>query len=318
MAELFGKDLFGEPVEPEGRGPLAKRFIMPPFSVLDATQGAWQTRKRAWMALGIKSELGRFEEGGKNAMGSHLAKWLEKQGQASRGEEGGTSVFDPVLCELMYLWFSPKGGTILDPCAGGSVRGIVAGILERNYVGIDLRQEQVEANEVQADEIAPPVRPMWITGDGCEVDQLARDVEVDFVFTCPPYGDLEVYSNNPKDLSNMDYPAFLFRYRMLIKNAVKLLRPNRFAGIVVGDFREPGPVGAYRNFVSHTIEAFIEAGAQLYNEIIFVTPRGTLPIRITRQFNAGRKVGKTHQNVLVFVKGNPKLAAGGLEQFEVK
>jgi len=38
---------------------LAERFIVPPFSVLDARQGYWQDRKRAWIALGIQSELGR-------------------------------------------------------------------------------------------------------------------------------------------------------------------------------------------------------------------------------------------------------------------
>jgi hypothetical protein len=37
-----------------------------------------------------------------------------------------TSIFDPVLCEIAYRWFCPSGGTVLDPFAGGSVRGIVA------------------------------------------------------------------------------------------------------------------------------------------------------------------------------------------------
>jgi len=41
---------------------LAQRFGVPPFSVLDAQQGYWQERKRAWLALGIKSELGRGME----------------------------------------------------------------------------------------------------------------------------------------------------------------------------------------------------------------------------------------------------------------
>ncbi|MFT7593218.1 MAG: hypothetical protein ACI8R4_000531 [Paracoccaceae bacterium] len=35
----------------------------------------------------------------------------------------GTSIFDPVLCEIAYRWFCPQGGTVLDPFAGGSVRG---------------------------------------------------------------------------------------------------------------------------------------------------------------------------------------------------
>jgi len=60
---------------------------------------------------------------------------------------GGTSIFDPVLCEVAYRWYAPPGGRILDPFAGGSVRGVVAAVLGYDYTGIDLRQEQVEANQ---------------------------------------------------------------------------------------------------------------------------------------------------------------------------
>jgi hypothetical protein len=44
-----------------GRATLAGRFGIPPFSVLDARKGWWQDRKRAWIDLGIRSELGRGE-----------------------------------------------------------------------------------------------------------------------------------------------------------------------------------------------------------------------------------------------------------------
>jgi hypothetical protein len=40
---------------------LAERFGIPPFSILDARKGWWQDRKRAWLDLGIRSELGRGE-----------------------------------------------------------------------------------------------------------------------------------------------------------------------------------------------------------------------------------------------------------------
>ena len=33
-------------------------------------------------------------------------------------EQSGTSIFDPVLCEIAYRWFSPVGGLMLDPFAG--------------------------------------------------------------------------------------------------------------------------------------------------------------------------------------------------------
>lgn len=51
-----------EPMEPEeARETLAARFGVAPFSVLNAREGWWQDRKRAWIALGIQSELGRGE-----------------------------------------------------------------------------------------------------------------------------------------------------------------------------------------------------------------------------------------------------------------
>lgn len=47
------------PTQEEARATLAERFGLPPFSVLNAREGRWQDRKRAWLALGIESELGR-------------------------------------------------------------------------------------------------------------------------------------------------------------------------------------------------------------------------------------------------------------------
>lgn len=55
-----------------------------------------------------------------------------------------------------------------------------------------------------------------------------------------------------------------------------------------------------------SIQEFIDSGVLLYNEIIKVDMIGNLPMRAGRYFNGGRKVGKQHQNVLVFYKGNPK------------
>lgn len=42
-------------------GNLAERFGIAPFTTLNAREGWWQDRKRAWIALGIQSELGRGE-----------------------------------------------------------------------------------------------------------------------------------------------------------------------------------------------------------------------------------------------------------------
>ena len=269
---------------------LESQFIVPPFSVLDTRQGYWQERKRRWVSLGIKGEVGR------DAKAYQVHDWMASHGGA-RAEGGGTSIFDPVLCELMYNWFCPEGGQVLDPFCGGSVRGLVASIMGLKYWGCDLRQEQIDANYTQID-LAGDSKPVWICGDA--LDKLREAPMSDFIFSCPPYGDLEVYSDDPRDISNMDYRSFIQALEAIVGLAVACLRPKHYACFVVGDYRDKQ--GYYHNFVSNTIECFLRAGMRLYNEIILVTAVGSLPIRITRQFEAGQKVGKTHQNVLVFKK----------------
>lgn len=228
------------------------------------------------------------------------------EGEQSAEPQSGTSIFDPVLCEIAYRWFCPPDGAVLDPFAGGSVRGIVASKLGRAYTGIELRGEQIAANSAQAERITPELPPRWIQGDSMEIASLAGGQMYDLFFTCPPYGDLERYSDDPADLSVMPFADFLASYRAIIARSVALLADNRFACIVVGDYRDPK--GFYRNFVSETIAAFEVAGARLYNEAILVTALGSLPIRVGRQFESARKLGKTHQQFLVFCKGDPKKA----------
>ncbi len=230
---------------------------------------------------------------------------------AGQDEEAGsgTSIFDPVLCEIAYRWFSPAGGLILDPFAGGSVRGIVAAKLGRRYIGHELRQDQVDANRQQGGEICADdeTPPAWICGDSRNIDTTCADVDADMVFSCPPYADLEVYSDDPKDLSTMGYKEFVAVYREIIAKSCARLKPDSFACFVVGEVRDKK--GNYIDFVGDTVQAFRDAGLAYYNEAILVTAVGSLPIRAGKQFSSGRKLGKTHQNILVFVKGDGKRAS---------
>jgi 1-aminocyclopropane-1-carboxylate deaminase/D-cysteine desulfhydrase-like pyridoxal-dependent ACC family enzyme/DNA modification methylase len=613
----FGEDLFGNNIRPQTSGVMAERFMVAPFTVLNAREGNWQARKDAWISLGIRSEMGR----GDNALGFSKAAQIPvrkskmggnpssvggkllgdiykeraanaltwsgkaasfdyyrvKEGTKEETETSGTSVFDPVLCELMYRWFCPPTGQVLDPFAGGSVRGIVAALMGRRYIGIELRPEQVEANIEQArlvladhdtqdeppdntpaltpveqygnlwlkredlyviagarggkaraawilgrnasnkgakglvtagsrsspqinivahvgrklglpvrahaprgplspelicaqeagaeivqhdagyntvikararedaaasgfheipfgmecDEaveltaaqvqnIPPEVKrivvpvgsgitisgilrgllragrdtavlgvvvgadptqilnryapkgwetraqfikadqpyqeevdeeiagikldpvyeakcaayikagdclwivgvrqsvrrpktemPEWVVGNSINAASVAFD-DYDFILSCPPYYDLEVYSDLPGELSAMPtYQEFLATYREIIARCTRMLKPDRFACFVVGDIRDKA--GHYRCFPWHTIEAFEEAGLRLYNDAVLVTAVGSLPIRTGRAFSAGRKLGKTHQNIQVFIKGDSKAATAALE-----
>lgn len=566
---------------------LFDRFLVPPFTVMNARDGWWVERKRAWIDMGLEGELGR-EDRPRTwyiAAPAHHAGGVTPEGSAERrkaGEDteegllygdGSTSVFDPVLCEIAYRWFSPPGGSVYDNFAGGSVRGVIAAMLGRDYAGVELREVQVEANRKQADDIltrpdaivpdvpndympditpiekvegvylkredlysfagvrgakvracmafvqkakdlgvgvitagarqspqvnfvaqianrmdvhcrvhvpagkltpeilaaraagakvihhevgyntvivkgarddaassgwveipygmesqesvdftAPQVanipkkvtrivnatgsgmtlagilhglkaegrddvkvvavcvghvpderldtwapegwrdmveiidldtpydqpardcyfegvqldpyyeakclpyllegdlfwlsairpsavaakvrRPLWICGDSTE--DLLGEATYDMLYTCPPYGDLEVYSDDPRDLSNMPYEEFLVGLRASMGIAYSHLKDDSFAVVVVGDFRDKA--GYFRNFPGDTVRVMEGAGFKYLNEGILVTQLASLPIRVGRQFDATRKFGKTHQQILVFVKGDAKRA----------
>ena len=370
---LLGRDLFGDPVKPKPQAPLADRFGVPPFTVLDARQGEWQERKRQWLALGIQSELGRgaqaqtqpIDAGGDGMCdrGDHHAGMAarglaprpggssataEPFGKAYAGGDAwrssskataaafqppdgeyeypvealqkasGTSIFDPMLCELAYRWFCPKGGAVLDPFAGGSVRGVVAGLMGMAYTGCELSAPQVAANAAQREAICKDARIWWHQGDSAQLlpalatmlpEHGGRPAHgYDMALSCPPYFDLEVYSDAPEDLSAMPWPHFCRAYRGIIEATCALLKPDAFAVWVVGDVRDKR-TGLYRGLTSVTVSAFAGAGLGLYNEAVLVTSVGSLPIRSGKIFDAGRKLGKSHQNVYVFAKGDPKRAA---------
>lgn len=78
-------------------GNLADRFGVPPFSVLNAREGWWQERKRAWLALGIESELGRGDvmPSGANSVYSGSSQWSGKRGPTTAGGGGGSPTRSP-------------------------------------------------------------------------------------------------------------------------------------------------------------------------------------------------------------------------------
>lgn len=226
----------------------------------------------------------------------------------------GTSIFDPVLCETQYLWFTKEGDSIIDPFAGGSVRGIVAVELGRKYTGVDLRKEQIDANIANAEAICTGEKPVWHCGDSVNIQTIAPG-EYDFLFTCPPYGNLEKYSDDPHDISNMPDDDFDSIYAQILLNACAMLKNDRFAGVVVGNYRDKN--GFLRDLVGITVRAMESAGLKYYNDFVFVTPNGSLPLRCGKAFNASRKCGKTHQYCLTFVKGDPKKATERLGNVEL-
>ena len=273
--------------------------MIKPFSILDTRTKEWQERKRYWIkTYNITSELGREDTVSKS-------KFWDT-------DEISVSIFDATLCEKIYEWFTPKGGIILDPFAGGSVRGIVATEMGYQYNGIDLSEEQIKANRTQS------TKPVWIEGDSDVVLNSLDNEKYDLVFTCPPYYDLERYSGSHRDLSNMDDSEFDEVYFRILDKSAQKLKNNRFFIVVVSEVREVSKtgdykIGKYRGLVSKTIQACEEAGLDFYNDMVLFNSQHQAGRVVDTYFNRNRKVASVHQNVLVFVKGNPDLATEDIE-----
>lgn len=287
---------------------LRDKYGWPPFSVINTISHDWQRRKDEWEVLFKDSTVGRDV---KRFNATPTNTFSARGADAKQAES--ISEFDPYLAELMYRWFSREGDIILDPFAGGCVRGIVASVLGRQYEGIDLNYEQVLTNVNQFENLQERYSNLagyaqWADGDSEEV--LPNDIQfADMVFTCPPYYNLERYTTDPRDLSNQSsYAEFLHKYTSILCKAAKCLKDNSFFVIVVSEVREE-PRGIEKsNFVGlvpdtiHILKNM--CSLHYYNEIIVMNNIGSLPIRAPKYFDQSRKIGRMHQNCLVFYKGD--------------
>lgn len=277
----------GDDYEPEF---LADRFGVPPFSIFDTRQGYWQDRKRIWKSFigdnGESREGTLFKEGG-SELNQRIA------------EIGTVSILDPVLAEVLLKWFCPKNGLTFDTFAGDTVFGAVSAMLERPFVGIELRQEQADLNNARTAGKGYPAA--YICDDGQNVLKHLEPESRDFFFSCPPYFDLEVYSDDPRDASNQgDYEGFRKILENAFAGAARVLKPGRFGAVVMSNVRDKR--GFYRDICGDIRAIMAANGLQLYNEIVLINAVGSASMRAAN-YMRNRKVARMHQNVMVFHKG---------------
>lgn len=285
---------FSKDEEPE-KISLAEKFIVPPFSVLDTRQGYWIERKREWKS--------KIDDDGSRGTSSLMAGI----GHIQKDEDSGyadNSVIDPVLCEVILKWFTPcEKSNVFDCFAGDTGFGFVSEYLGHAFTGIELRPEQVSDNVRRLE--AKGLNANYMCDDGRNVLNHVEEKSQDLLFSCPPYFDLEVYSDKENDASNQKtYEEFYQILDTAFTNAGNCLKDNRFAVIVCGDIRNK-KTGGYYGFPESIKNTFRRNGFELWNELILLEPIGNRRL-LANKYMETRKVAKTHQNVLVFYKGDNK------------
>lgn len=214
----------------------------------------------------------------------------------------GVSCFDPALAEVIYRWFTPgPEANVFDCFAGDITKGYVACKCGHNFTGIELRKEQVKFNEEKAAELNVPAK--YIQDDGRNVIEHLGYATQDLLITCPPYYDLEIYSDMDGDASvRPTYREFMDIISAAFTRSIFCLKKNRFAVVIVSDVRSKD--GAYTCFPEDVIGVFHKCGCLLWNDIVYLNNDGHAKLRAGQYMNR-RKVVRMHQRVLVFYNGRP-------------
>ncbi len=275
-----------------------KDGYVPPKLTFETTTTVWRTdelikkRKRDW-----ERHLG--EDGYSGIRESMARKDL------TIGFTGTYSVFPVVLAEWIVIRFGGKpGSTILDAFSGGPPRGLAAGIMGYNYVGYDISANQIEHNE----EIIRKFKldnVIYKVSDARNLHLIEHQNTFDFAFTCPPYWNIEVYSDDPDDFSAFDtYGEFHDAMYDVAKAQFKVMKPGVFACIVVGNFRDK-KTGAIIDFRGDTVINYQDAGFLFHQDVILSKNFGSAVQRSTNAWK-GKKLISTHEHLLVFQKPGKK------------
>ena len=214
-----------------------------------------------------------------------------------------TSYFNPKLCKIIYSSYCPKNGTIFDPFSS-VVRPYMAKILDYNYVGCEVRKDECDKiNEMLNTNSLFEESDVRVLNMDCR--EFETDQKFDLVFTCPPYWNLETYSEQDNDLSSIaDYSDFLTEMSKVYSKCSSLMHDKSYCCFVVADFRDYSEGRKLINhlvpFVSDMIRCGEESGLSLYDKVIVKKPMGTAPSRLKLWNN--RKTVRIHEELLVFKK----------------
>lgn len=212
------------------------------------------------------------------------------------GVNGGKcSVFNPHLAQMILSAYCEPKSKIYDPFGGGGTRGYIATKMGHLYTGVEIRSEEVERIKKQMKEW--DIYFNMINGDSttyCPTEKY------DFVYTCPPYYDLELYSDLENDLSNApSYKDYLILLKKVMENTFNLLKNNCFAIFVVGNFRNKK--GNLEHLNGDLINIAKEVGFKLWDELIWC---GASNVALTRcgKFEKNRKSVRMHEYIIVLKK----------------
>lgn len=221
---------------------------------------------------------------------------LQGKAMALLGSKYTTSIFNPHLAQMIYSAYCEPVQRIYDGFAGGGTRGFVATAMGHSYTGVEIRQNEVDRLESRMIELGVKFDIHCADSQHYPIEEEAYD----FSLTCPPYYDLEVYSTQDGDMSNVaSYEQFLSMLQNSMATTYKGLKRGALFVMVVGNFRDKK--GNLRHFNGDVVRLGKEVGFVLHDELVFW---GASDIAYQRlgQFVANRRSVRVHEFIVIFKK----------------
>lgn len=152
------------------------------------------------------------------------------------------SEFNPLVSQNITNYWADENNIILDPFAGRT-RGIVCGLTHRKYYGFeiakDVHSSVMKSIESGKDKFDEGFVPIIYNDDSFNIDKYPKIPNIDTIFSCPPYHNLEKYPSCSGQLSDIeDYNLFMERFKQIMEKCIVKLKDNGFVCLVVGDFRK--------------------------------------------------------------------------------
>jgi DNA modification methylase len=184
--------------------------------------------------------------------------------------------------DLLLQKYTKIGDTYYDPCAGWGVRMLGAARNGVNYIGVDTNRELCKNLNVLGENINEIKKfDFTILNHGSEIDfEIGK--KVDFIFTSPPYFNLEQYVDMPK----MGYQDWLNNFvEPMVKNCHKFLKNGGFVAININNFKNFDLYGDTFNIMKKYFE---------YHE--------ELELNNIQRINSKKELNDNSEKIMVFRK----------------
>ena len=188
-------------------------------------------------------------------------KWAGKSG-SYRGN------WAPQIPRNVILRYSKEGDTVLDPMVGSGTTLVECALTNRKGIGYDINPQVVTLakENLKLAGVNGSHAPTLKQGDARNLKDLSAN-SIDLILTHPPYADIIRYSEGISgDLSLIHgIEEFCAEMGQMARECLRVLKPNRFCAILMGDTRRKQH---YIPLAFRVMEEFLKAGFVLKEDVI--------------------------------------------------